>query len=703
MEDNLNNSKHSSQNSINASSKSNLHVLNNGNNNNDAPIIPANVNLPEITVRVIVIGFFLTVILAAANAYLGLKVGTTVSASIPAAVISMGILRFFRNSNILENTMVQIMASVGEALTAGIAFILPALIILHVWDNFNYWQTVITGLLGGGLGVLFTIPLRRALLKDKTLRYPEAVAIGNVLKASATREEGDLRSLTVGGLIGALIALFQSGFQILTDTFQYWVKTSTAVFGFGLGLSPALIAAGYIVGVNVALSLLVGIVIGWLAGVPFLSWFYGLPNVETANQMAMLIWKDHIRYIGVGTMLIGGLWTLLTLFKPVMTSMATSFASLRAIRLGNKAEEPRTERDIPIHYVLSGSILILVPIFFLIAYQIIPQGLEISNSFRYFLAAFSSIYILIGGFLFCSIMAYFAGLIGSTNSPVSGLLVCALLIICLIFIAFFKTQPFISLQEVETIGTIVAIGSMVVIGVALAISNDTMQDLKVGQIVGATPWKQQTMLILGVIVASFVVPPILQLLYQAYGIGGVFPRPGMNPAQMLAAPQAGLMATVAQGAFSHQLAWGMIGAGAVVAVICVVIDEFLKKQYGTRLPVLAVGLGVYLPLDSSMPVVIGGVLSYIIHKRLTQLYRRGNPKDEAQLNSHRHRGLLLACGMVAGASLMGVALAIPFALKQSSDALRIMPDQYAPFAGLLSIFVTIVLCVWIYRVVLKRN
>src|SRR4029079_14431648 len=218
--------------------------------NNPEPIVPANVSMPEITLRVIVLGVILTVVLAAANAFLGLKVGVTVSASIPAAVISMGILRFFRNSNILENNMVQIMASVGEALTAGIAFILPALIILHVWDKFNYWQTVITSLLGGGLGVLFTIPLRRALLKDKTLRYPEAVAIANVLKASEKREEGDLKQLVSGGIIGGVITLFQTGFQILTDTYSYWIKaaSSTHLYGFGLGLSPALIAAGYIVG-----------------------------------------------------------------------------------------------------------------------------------------------------------------------------------------------------------------------------------------------------------------------------------------------------------------------------------------------------------------------------------------------------------------------------------------------------------------------
>lgn len=672
--------------------------------NGDQPIIPAHVSLPEITPRVIILGIILTIVLAAANAFLGLKVGVTVSASIPAAVISMGIFRFFRNSNILENNMVQIMASVGEALTAGIAFILPALIILHVWDRFNYWQTVIISLLGGGLGVLFTIPLRRALLQDKTLRYPEAVAIGNVLKASAKREEGDLNQLVSGGLIGGAIALFQSGFQILTDTFQFWVRSSSSIFGFGLGLSPALIAAGYIVGVNVALSLLVGIVIGWLAGVPVLSYVYGIPEADTVNQMAMAIWRDHIRYLGVGTMLVGGLWTLCTLFKPVIHSMAMSFSAVKQIRLGTHTESLRTERDIPIHYVFIATFLLLIPIFFLIANSIIPAEINISPSFRYFLSGFGTLYILIGGFAFCSIMAYFAGLIGSTNSPVSGLLVSALLIICLIFMGFFSFTDWDN-QTKEMIGSVVAIGSMVIIGAALAISNDSMQDLKVGQIVGSTPWKQQAMLIFGVVVASFVIPPILQLLYNAYGIGGVFPRPGMNPAQMLSAPQAGLMATVAKGVFTHQLAWGMIGVGALVAVICIVIDEFVKKNYGTRLPVLAVGLGIYLPLDSSVPCVIGGVLAYLVQFRLDSLYRqnRGQPEVEAKMNAHRHRGLLLCCGIVAGASLMGVILAIPFALKQSSDALRLMPEQYMHFAGVLSILVTFILCAWIYRVVLKRS
>jgi putative OPT family oligopeptide transporter len=672
---------------------------NNLNQDSDSPIIPASQNPPEITFRVIVIGIFLTIILAAANAFLGLKVGQTISASIPAAIISMSILRFFRNSNVLENTMVQTMASVGESLIAGITFILPALIILHVWDGFYYWQTVTVGLLGGILGVLFTIPLRRALLVDKTLRYPEGFAITNVLKASANKDKADVKSLIWGGVVGSTISLFQSGFQILTDTFQYWVKTSNTVYGFGLGLSPALIAAGYIVGINVSISLLVGIVIGWIAGVPALTYVFGLPNVESANDIAMTIWKSHVKIMGVGTMLVGGLWTICTLIKPIGQGLSTSFQSIRDAKNPNALQAIRTERDIPMNYVFWAALLILIPIFILLTQSIIPDNSLVSHNFKNALAAFCAIYILIGGFVFCSVSAYFAGLIGSTNTPVSGLLVSTLLILCLILLGFFTLNG--GIVGKEMLGVVLAIGCGVILASAISISNDTMQDLKVGQMVGATPWKQQLMLVVGVVVSAVVVPPILELLYNAYGIGGVFPHPGMSKEHMLAAPQAGLMATVAQGVYERNLEWSMIITGAVIAVICIIVDTILKRTNGARLPVLAVGVGIYLPLDSSVPVVLGGVLAYIVQGRLNKLYPR--PAHESEMAKHRHRGLLLACGIVAGASIMGVVLAIPFAIKQSSDALKIMPAEYAYLASALSLIVTAALCGWIYRSVMKKS
>lgn len=666
---------------------------------NGAPLIPANQSLPEITLRALFLGVILTVILASANAYLGLKVGQTVSASIPAAIISIGILRFFRHSNVLESTMVQTMASVGEALIAGITFILPALIILHAWDGFYYWQTVIVALLGGILGVLFTIPLRRALLLDHSLRYPEGVAIGNVLKASSDKST-DMSALTVGGLVGAIISLCQTGLQIFTDSFSYWVKTSNTVLGFGLGLSPALIAAGYIVGVNVAISILVGVILGWIIGIPATIWFYNLPITGSANDMAISVWGQHIRYMGVGTMLVAGLWTLITLIKPISQSILTSVASIKHVQDRENTMAIRTEKDISIRYVLWGTTLILIPIFIFIFLYIIPVDSDISQTFRTVLSAFGAIYILVGGFVFCSVAAYFAGLIGSTNTPVSGLLVAVLGILCMLLLAIFSLHG--GIQGKELLGVILGVGCTVIISAGIAIANDTMQDLKVGQMLGATPWKQQVMLILGVIVAALVIPPILDLLYHAYGIGGVFPRPDMNKSQMLAAPQAGLMAAVAQGVYAHNLPWTMITIGAIIAVICMWIDQFLKR-YGGRLPVLAVGIGIYLPLDSSVPLVIGGILSHIIYTRLHQRYPIINAGNENIISHHKHRGLTLACGIVAGASVMGVALAIPFALKQDSNVLKVMPDHLNHLASILGLLATLLLCGWIYRTVMRSS
>lgn len=664
---------------------------------NDSPLIPASQSLPEITIRALILGILLTIILAAANAYLGLKVGQTVSASIPAAIISMGILRFFRNSNVLENTMVQTMASVGEALIAGVTFILPALIILHAWNGFYYWQTVIIALLGGTLGVLFTIPLRRALLLDKSLRYPEGVAIGNVLKASADKN-ADISALTMGGSIGALITLCQTGFHVLTDNFYHWTKTSNVIYGFGLGLSPALIAAGYIVGFNVAISILLGVIIGWILGVPVLTWFYGFSDLESAGDIAISVWREHIRYIGVGTMLVSGLWTIFLLIKPIAQSVSMSIQSIKNSKNSNKLT-PRTERDIPITYVFWALILLLIPIFIFISLSVIPADADVSHSFRLVLAGFGAIYILFGGFVFCSVAAYFAGLIGATNTPVSALLVASLCILCMLFLALFSFNG--GIEGKELLGVILGVGSTVIIGAGIAIANDTMQDLKVGQMLGATPWKQQAMLVLGVLVASFVVPLILDLLYNAYGIGGAFPRPDMDKSQMLAAPQAGLMAAVAQGVYAHNLEWTMIIIGAAIALICMFFDEILKR-YNARLPVLAVGLGIYLPLDSSTPLILGGVLAYLVQIKLNKIYPLSKVGNETLSAKHRHRGLTLACGIVAGASVMGVLLAIPFAIKQSSTALKIMPDNLHTLASILSLIVTLFLCSWIYRVVMKK-
>jgi putative OPT family oligopeptide transporter len=312
-------------------------------------------------------------------------------------------------------------------------------------------------------------------------------------------------------------------------------------------------------------------------------------------------------------------------------------------------------------------------------------------------------YVLVAGFIFSAVSGYFAGLVGATNSPGSGLIVASLLILCLLTMLTLGTEIHFSYDSIQTLGAAaLTITVCSLIGAALVLANETIQDLKAGQIVGATPWKQQVMLILGVIVSALVLPLILQLLYNAYGIGGVFPHPGMDPSQMLAAPQAALMAAVAQGVFTSQLPWGMVGIGVAVAVVCIIIDEVLKG-YGTRLPVLAVGLGIYLPLESSTPIIIGGILSYIVQHKLHRKYGDLDHEGRVKVKQGLQSGLLLACGIVAGAALVGVLLAIPFALEQSADAWRLVPTSFEPIAQILIVVVTLALCYWIYHTVCRAK
>lgn len=677
---------------------SNNNVSNSTASTPEGSYIPADQKLPEITIKAVILSIILTITLTAANAYLGLKVGTTISASIPAAVISMGILRMFRKSNILENNIVQTAASAGEALVAGVAFILPSLIIMHHWQNFNYWETATIAMSGGILGVLFSVPLRRVLLAEKTLKFPEGTAIGNVLKASAESAAG-LKNLVWGGLVGGLISLCQAGFKVVSDSVDIWFQSGSSVYGIGFGFNPALIAAGYIVGFNVALSILLGVICGWVVGVPVLTHHFGITQPTDAGGTAMDMWHQHIRYMGVGTMLVGGFWTLLNLVRPIIEGVRSSFASVRMIQAGSAAEIPRTERDLPINYIIWAAILIAIPLAIIFAHFTNPAVLNITPELRIGTIIVIIIFTVIFGFIFASICGYFTGLVGSTNNPLSGMTLSALLLMSLLIMTLLGHQIQFSANHVAAISAAaLAIIASTVVASAAAITNDTIQDLKAGNMVGATPWKQQVMLIIGTIVAALVIPPILQLLYQAYGISGVFPHPGMDPKQMLSAPQAALMGTLVQGVFAHNLPWTMIGIGALIAAFCIVIDTAIK-DYGYRLPVLAVGLGIYLPLDASMPLVIGGVATLIIDIALKKRYPEATSVNHEPVRAAHQRGLILACGVVAGAALMGVILAIPFAIAQSDTVLKLVGDAFTPVANILGVVVTAALVYWIYRVV----
>lgn len=671
----------------------------NTNNNSQAdnsPFIPASQSLPELTLKAIILSIILVVLLAAANAYLGLKIGITVSASIPAAVISMGILRLFREYNILENNIVQTAASAGEAIVSGISFVLPALILVHYWHHFNYWETLMISLIGGTLGVFFSIPLRRVLLPHKELRFPEGTAIGQVLKASMAGK-ANLQYLLKGSLVGGLISLSQAGFQIISGTIEYWqIVANRFVYGLTIGFDPALMAAGYIVGPSVAASTLLGVLLGWILGVPLLSAYFGISTPD-ASAAAMDIWKNHIRYIGVGTMLVGGFWTLFILLKPILEGLQTSFQTVKTLRTTGRASIPRTERDIPINYIGWGILLLCIPLGLFLYHYASDPALNFSLTLQLTTVVIGLLFIIFGGFLFCALGGYFAGLFGSTNSPTSALSLAALFLMSLIILALWGPHLNFSANSQQTLAAIAFVIVVSSILGAGSITNETIQDLKAGQIVGATPWKQQFMLIVGVIVSAFLVPWVLELLFQAYGIGGVFPRPGMDPAHMLAAPQAGMMAALVQAAFTSQLPWTMLGIGGTIAVIAIITDRILRL-YNNGLSVLAVGFGIYLPLDATFPFVIGGITAYIVNKSLHKKYSG----QKENLVERQQIGLTLACGIVAGASLMGVVLAIPFAIEQTTDALKLVSDRLLPLTNLLAPIVAILLLGWIYYTVVRK-
>jgi len=659
------------------------------NQSSNGPFIPATTQLPELTLKAIIIAIILATLLAAANVYLALKIGATISASIPASVLAISILKFFKRSNILECNIIQTAASAGEGVAAAVSFILPAMIVLQVWNEFSFFESTIVTLLGGLLGVLFSIPLRRILLNMPVLAFPEGTAIGNVLISSA-QKGAHLKNLIYGGLVGSLVSLSQTGLKIIADSIQLWRFTAGSVFGVGVGFSPAMLAAGYIIGVEVGITLLVGIIIGWFIVLPLIALHVGIDTKLPAYGAAMKLWSDYLRFVGVGNMLVAGVWTLISLLKPVLIGLRNS---LKLVSKNIDADEPvlvpRTEKDISIFWVLTCSIIFGIMIYIFLAHLILE--LRITHSLFYLLVVTTCtvLYILIVGFMLAVICGYFTGLVGATNNPLSGILILALLLITLMYQGFFG-----DVANPKYIFSIIILAATIVVTIA-AIANENLQDLKAGKMVGATPWKQQVMLGVGVIVASLVISPVLNLLFHAYGIAGVFPRPGMDKTQMLAAPQASIMAAVVKGVFTHQLNWNMILIGCGIAVFIIITDELLKRK-NYRLPALAVGLGIYLPPEVTSPIIIGGVVNYIIKRSLKKY-------DAATSAASMQRGVLLACGMVAGSALMGVILAIPFVIIGSSDALMVVSPAFAPYAAILGTIVFLALCLWFYKICIPKK
>lgn len=654
------------------------------------PLIPATTKLPEFTFKVIILSILLAAIMSAANAYLALKIGMTISASIPASVLAIGILRCFKNSNVLESNLIQTAASAGEGIACAIAFVLPAMIFIHIWHGFHYWETAAITIFGGLLGVFFSIPLRRVMLNMSTLRFPEGTAVGNVLRVTTENRAGNahMKHLLQGSGIGAIMVFFQTGIRIFSGSVHYWFTVGKTVFGTSLGFSPALFAAGYIVGIEVGASLFTGFFVGWVVVLPALCAHGGLPQAKTIYDSVMAVWSTQLRFVGVGVMLVGGAWTLIRLIKPVWEGIKLSFVTLSGV--GEECHVPRTERDIPIGWAFLGVLICALLLYMLILHFTYVQHLYMSYSHTFLLWAsfISIIYVLVIGFFLATICAYFTGLVGSSNNPLSGILILAILILGGIY--FFVFQRHDSNGEVAALMVLVT----AVIAACASISNENLQDLKAGQMVGATPWKQQVILGLGVLVSAFIIGPVLDLLFKAYGMGGVMPHPGMDPSEMLAAPQAGLMASVINGIRTQNLPWHMIIIGMIIAVLVIIADEILRRHH-RRLPALAVGLGIYLPPSIILPTVIGSVIKYfVLHSA------RGAKTEKQQEKAYdlSQNGLLLACGLVAGAALMGVFLAIPFVILGNPNALSIMPASLLGLAHILGLISFLAMAWWIYNI-----
>lgn len=632
---------------------------------------------PEITFRVIILSILLCLLLAISNTYLALKIGFLTSASIPAAVISMGVLRFFKNSHIFENNLVQTAASAGEAVAGGIVYTIPALIIIHYWTSFSFLENFFIALIGGTLGVMFSIPLRRVMMNDKKLRFPEGVAIAEVLKISNVGKLG-VKDILLGGIVGSVIEFLQTGLKLLADSAQYWVTTSRTLMGFGVGFSPVMIGAGYLIGPALSSSIFLGAIIGWLVLIPVFSHTYPvfMQSSDAAAQIASHIWGNQIRYVGIGAMLAAGIITFGKLIKPFLQSMQLSRKAVDDLQ---QSHRPSADQDMPMPLVLLISGVFCVGLFFLYQYLFPITALNVAPSWSTNIVLAAVFYSVIIGFIFCAITAYFSGMVGVSASPGSSIIIAGLLLASLFLFLLLRHQGFLQFSDaqIKASEAIVIMITSIITGMA-CISNDNMQDLKVGHLIGATPWKQQVMLLVGVLFASLIVPLVMQQLFDVYGIAGVMPRVGMDPAMSLPAPPAAAMAMLSAAVFQQNVPWSMMLIGAAIIVGVCLTNLLLRSSKKTLSP-LGVAMGIYLPFSISTPIFIGGMIAW-------QLNKRGK--------THAYRDTMLACGLIAGPALLDVLLAIPFSILGNSDALNMAPAGWAPVGIAGSVLITLGLYKW---------
>ena len=596
--------------------------------------------LRELTIRSIILGGLITLLFTAANVYLGLKVGITFATSIPAAVISMALLRLIGNSNILENNIVQTIASAAGTLAA-IIFVLPGLVMVGWWQEFPYWITAAVCAIGGTLGVMFSVPMRRALVTGSDLPYPEGVAAAEVLKVGFGSTEGreenarGLRMIIVGSLVSAGYALL-AAMRLVASEVAVAFRVGTGATAASTSLSLALIGVGHLVGLSVGAAMLLGMLIAWGGLVPILTAMHGVASEADVAGVVNSTFRSEVRFIGAGTIGVAALWSLLRIIGPIVRGIRGSMAASRARQSGS--ELPLTERDLPIGIVGGTTLALLAPIVGLLVW--FSSGTAIADGIGPIIAG-TLVYILVVGVVIAAVCGYMAGLIGASNSPVSGVGILAVIGAALLLLLVYGHggDP----AQTKALVAYALFTTAIVFSIA-TISNDNLQDLKTGQLVGATPWRQQLALVYGVIFGSLVIPPVLDLLNQAFGFAGA---PGAGE-QALAAPQAALISALARGVLGGEINWNLIGCGALIGAGTIAVDEWLRKSGRMRLPPLCVGMGIYLPMALTVLIPIGALLGHG--------YERWTGR-QAKPDLARRMGVLAATGLIVGESLFGVAFA----------------------------------------------
>ncbi len=628
----------------------------------------------ELTLRGVLLGAVLTVVFTAANVYLGLKVGLTFATSIPAAVISMAVLRGFSGATIQENNIVQTIASSAGTLSA-IVFVLPGLVMVGWWSGFPYWQSALVIAIGGVLGVMYSVPLRRALVTGSDLPYPEGVAAAEVLKVGAgvggaEENRKGLAAVVLGTVISALYPLLAK-MKLVAEAADKVVRIGAGASFASLTFSMSLLGVGHLVGLSVGLAMLVGIVLSYGFILPHLT----APDVATAadlGELAHTVFRAKVRLIGAGAIGVAAIWTLLKVIGPIVRGIGGALAADRARKAsGGFAGLELTERDLPIG-IVGGTILVLMLPVAGLLYNFGALGPV--GSQPWVVIPLAVAYVLVAGIVIASVCGYMAGLIGASNSPISGVGILASLGISLLLLSVFGHG--LAGDATRALVAFALFVTAIVFGVA-TISNDNLQDLKTGQQIGATPWRQQVALILGVGFGAVVIPPILTLLNTTFGFQGA---PGAGD-HALAAPQAALISTIAQGVLGGDLDWGLVRAGVLVGVIAVAIDEALRKTGRGSLPPLAVGMGMYLPTDSTALVVVGAVLGHVYNRWAT---RQAGPDFAERI------GVLTATGLIVGDSLFNVGYAFVVAASDNPDVLAVVGDHPAALPLGTVLFVALV-------------